>query len=296
MTALLWGIEEDAPLAAVRAALERRGARVTFIDQRRAHETEVELRSDGRVTGTITCGGAETDLDGVRSMYLRPYDPRKLSDESGDALALSDALQAFADTSDATVVNRPAANASNASKPYQATLIRAAGLDVPETLVTSDPDLVVPFWERHGAIVYKSASGVRSIVAQFTPEHRARLERVAHCPTQFQQYVAGVDVRIHVVAGEAFSCSIVSDDDDYRYAAARGRFTRIDSFDPPDEIVERAIRVTDALGLLVSGIDLRRTPDGRWFCFEVNPSPGFSYYESETGLPIAAAIAKLLVS
>ena len=29
--------------------------------------------------------------------------------------------------------------------------------------------------------------------------------------------------------------------------------------------------------------------------FEVNPSPGFTYYETNTGQPIAAAIASLLV-
>ena len=48
--------------------------------------------------------------------------------------------------------------------------------------------------------------------------------------------------------------------------------------------------------LHVAGIDLRRTPDGEWFCFEVNPSPAFLYYETATGLPIAAAIAQLLVN
>jgi glutathione synthase/RimK-type ligase-like ATP-grasp enzyme len=230
----------------------------------------------------------------VHAFYLRPYDTRKLPDPRGDAGAAGDALIAFAEMTDALVVNRPSANASNASKPYQATLIAAAGLDVPETLVTTDPDLVVPFWERHGAIVYKSVSGVRSIVAQFTPDHRGRLARVAHCPTQFQQHVSGFDVRIHVVGDDAFSCSIVSDADDYRYAGMRDGTVAMAPFDPPDEIVQSAIRVTAALGLLVSGIDLRRTADGRWFCFEVNPSPGFTYYESRTGLPIADAIAKLL--
>jgi hypothetical protein len=29
-------------------------------------------------------------------------------------------------------------------------------------------------------------------------------------------------------------------------------------------------------------------------CFEVNPSPGFSYYEGHTGQPISAAIARYL--
>jgi glutathione synthase/RimK-type ligase-like ATP-grasp enzyme len=49
------------------------------------------------------------------------------------------------------------------------------------------------------------------------------------------------------------------------------------------------------MDLVLAGIDLRLTPDGRWFCFEVNPSPAFNYYQSATGQPIAAALTRLLM-
>ena len=49
------------------------------------------------------------------------------------------------------------------------------------------------------------------------------------------------------------------------------------------------------MGLHLAGIDLRQTPRGEWYCLEVNPSPGFTYYEAVTGQPIAAAVAELLV-
>ena len=48
------------------------------------------------------------------------------------------------------------------------------------------------------------------------------------------------------------------------------------------------------LGLVLSGIDLRRTPAGDYYCFEVNPSPGFIFYERATGQPISEAVALLL--
>lgn len=38
----------------------------------------------------------------------------------------------------------------------------------------------------------------------------------------------------------------------------------------------------------------RRTPEGDWYCFEVNPSPAFTYYESRSGQPIGNAVARLL--
>jgi D-alanine-D-alanine ligase-like ATP-grasp enzyme len=41
---------------------------------------------------------------------------------------------------------------------------------------------------------------------------------------------------------------------------------------------------------------MRRTDEGEWYCFEINPSPGFTYYQNATGAPIDAAIAKLLAT
>jgi hypothetical protein len=54
------------------------------------------------------------------------------------------------------------------------------------------------------------------------------------------------------------------------------------------------VKLAAALGLLVAGIDLRRTPEDQWFCLEVNPSPAFSCFEPETGPEIGPAIASLL--
>jgi glutathione synthase/RimK-type ligase-like ATP-grasp enzyme len=56
------------------------------------------------------------------------------------------------------------------------------------------------------------------------------------------------------------------------------------------------LQLAQRLELPLAGIDLRRTPDGRHVCFEVNPSPAFSFYEQRTGLPIAAAIARYLAA
>jgi D-alanine-D-alanine ligase-like ATP-grasp enzyme len=46
--------------------------------------------------------------------------------------------------------------------------------------------------------------------------------------------------------------------------------------------------------LAVAGIDLRQNVDGDWYCFEVNPSPAFTYYQEATDQPISRAIARLL--
>ncbi len=55
-------------------------------------------------------------------------------------------------------------------------------------------------------------------------------------------------------------------------------------------------RYAHGLDLLVAGIDLRRTTDGAWHCFEVSTAPAFSWFEDHTGQPIADAVDELLSS
>jgi glutathione synthase/RimK-type ligase-like ATP-grasp enzyme len=98
------------------------------------------------------------------------------------------------------------------------------------------------------------------------------------------------------VGEKVYASEILSQADDYRYAARYGLAAEIRPATLPDDIVVRCRSVTAALGLLFAGIDLRLTSDGHCVCFEVNPSPGFTYYEAATGQPLALAVARLLSS
>jgi glutathione synthase/RimK-type ligase-like ATP-grasp enzyme len=55
------------------------------------------------------------------------------------------------------------------------------------------------------------------------------------------------------------------------------------------------VALAAALDLPFAGVDLKLAADQRVICFEVNPSPGFSWYESATGLPISRAVARWLL-
>jgi glutathione synthase/RimK-type ligase-like ATP-grasp enzyme len=192
------------------------------------------------------------------------------------------------------VVNRPVAGRSNWSKPFQLSLLAAAGLRVPDTLVTTDPSAAREFLGRHRRIVYKSVSGVRSIVATIDVRQPGRLDDLGAGPVQFQQWIDGTDVRVHVVGDRWFAAEVESDADDYRYPRAGADELDMREVAIPADLGRLLVDVTRSMGLLVSGVDLRRTAAGEWCAFEVNPSPGFSFYEEGTGQPIAAAIADLL--
>ena len=302
---LLWGVPGDTPLAAVRDSLRGRGYPFVFLDQWGILDTEIELSAGSQVTGSVRVGKQTIDLNSVTAVYLRPYDRRKLpfiaragrdSEAWRHAQHVEDILLSWIEMLTCIVVNQPAAMSTNYSKPYQAALIQAQGFATPDTLITTDSAAALEFWQFHGTVIYKSVSDVRSIVARLTSEHVQRLEHVAWCPTQFQQYVPGTDYRVHVVGEKVFACRITSTGDDYRYAERLGATTTIEADTLPADVVARCQRLAASLNLLVAGIDLRRTPDERWYCFEVNPSPGYTYYQDATDQPINEAIAELLAA
>ncbi len=308
MLILLWGITEESPLAAVHSELTSLGIPTVFIDQRDILDTEIELSVgnvlDLPVQGQIRTWYQKIDLSEITAAYLRPYDSRRLPQivQAGanspawqHAIAVDDTLMSWSEMTPAFVVNRPSAMAANGSKPYQLEQIRSLGFKVPETLVTTDPEAVRSFWELHGDIIYKSISGIRSKVSRVGVEHLERLDNVSWCPTQFQQYIPGRDYRVHVVGTEIFASEVISQADDYRYAAENDESTEIRACHLPEEVEQQCRVLAKAINLPLCGIDLRRTPGGDWYCFEVNPSPGFTYYQQFTGQPISTAIANLLV-
>jgi hypothetical protein len=302
---ILFGIPSETPVVMVREALERIKVPVLMFNQRRFDEARVEFQvSGGEVTGVLQLGREKHALEAVVGAYLRPMDDRllpELADTPADAprrlhcAAVHDVFGGWCEISPARVLNRASAQASNGSKPYQAQLIRSYGLDVPETLITNDPDAVHEFRKRHGQIIFKSISGIRSIVRTLRDDDLVRLAHIRWCPVQFQEFIDGDNVRVHVVGERVFATRVVSDATDYRYAHTQvGQAAELIAIDLDDDVAGKCVELARGLGLPFAGIDLKITPEGRTVCFEVNPSPGFSYYESGTGQPIAAAVAEYL--
>jgi len=292
---LVLGYGRDSAVRLAVEAARELGVEHVLVDQ------QADPLPDARLGGTpsegfVEVAGVRTPLADVEGVYARPLAPvggpdtRRL--ERGQALV--ELLVEWMEGADCRVASRPSAMHSNSSKPFQAQLIGSAGLEVPITLVTDDPERVRAFAAEHGTVVYKSTSGVRSIVRRLEGPALAHLDRVRALPTQFQALVPGVDVRVHVVGAQVFATEIVSDAVDYRYAGRDGLTAQLRATTLPDDVAERCVRLAARLGLPLAGIDLRRTPDGRWVCFEVNPMPGYSFYEAHTGQPISRALVRHL--
>lgn len=304
---LFCGIPSEAPLALAIAAAERAGAPFLVLNQRQLEHCDLTLEvRDGKLGGRLTIGEADYDLASFTGVYARLMEPTELPEgrprRSGapDPVALErtrlfhETLIEWLEVADARVVNRVSAMASNFSKPYQIQLIARRGLLVPPTLVTNDAPSVRRFLATHGRLIYKSISSIRSIVRELDATDARAFARLRHLPTQFQALIPGADVRVHVVGGELFACAIESAAIDYRYAGRDGIAVELRPCTLPDEVAQSCLEVAAELELPFCGIDLKRTADGLYHCFEVNPSPAYSYYEEESGQSISAALVRYL--
>ncbi len=302
---LLCGIPSESPLALVREALEDLAAPYVFLNQRQFSIMKMVLEiSGGQTRGRLHVNGESYPLEQFTGVFSRLMDSRFLPELKNEPDSspqrqlcrnLFETLTRWAEVSPARVVNRVAPMGSNFSKPFQAQLIRRFGFEVPETLITNDPELVRAFRARHQKIIYKSISGVRSIVQTFKDEDMTRLDNIRWCPTQFQAFVEGTNVRVHTVGQKVFATAISTEATDYRYAQRQiGDHAELREVELSDELAEMCVNLSEGLGLAFAGIDLKITPDKRVYCFEVNPSPAFSYYQANTGQPIARAVAEYL--
>lgn len=295
---LVCGVPSESPLAMLIDAAARLGVACRVIDQRHLAGQDIEAgMRNGKLFARWWNGAESLDLGRSPGAYTRlvpasllrgaPVDPQGVLHHH----YFVDALNAWLEIAPLRVANRNAAGISNASKPWQAQLIRRAGFATPETLLTNDPDALRAFRRAHGRIVFKSASGVRSIVTTLTDAHDARLDRIRDLPTMFQAFVPGVNYRVHVVGDAVFCTRVDSTATDYRYASREGLDAHMHPDRLPADIAARCVALAAGMGLELAGIDLKRRPDGGFVCFEVNPSPAYSCFDHESATAVAEALA-----
>jgi glutathione synthase/RimK-type ligase-like ATP-grasp enzyme len=302
---LVCGIPSETMLRAVTAKLEEMEAPFVVFNQREFADSAIWYDVvGGRVGGEFSIAGRIYDLSTITAVYSRLMDDRSLPEVANApsdsplrayCRSLHDTLIRWIEISPALVINRSAAMASNSSKPYQCQLIASHGFRIADTLVTNEPALVRSFWNEHKRIIYKSASGLRSIVQEMTREDDARLDRIRWCPTQFQAFVEGTNIRVHTIGTQVFATAIQSNAIDYRYSTQQsGVPAGLQAITLSKDLTERCLKLSRSLGLEFAGIDLKIAPDNQVYCFEVNPCPAYSYYESNTGQPISTAVAQHL--
>ncbi len=229
----------------------------------------------------------------VRHATMRTLDPQHLQQMGRLQAELNRVLLFTA----CPIINSPANAHSNYSKPYQVGLLAEAGFEVPQTLVTNIPGEARRFYNVcNGQVIFKGVSNVITLAQMLTPERFARIEFLPNSPTLFQEYIAGIDYRVHVIGNDAFVTRLVAHNEDYRRSLlVETSDVLVEAASLPPQIIDQCIAITKQQGLIVSGIDFKETPSGRLVALELNPYPQFTFYESRSGQPITQAVIDYLI-
>lgn len=297
----------DGHARAVLATLRARRVRAVLLDV-------AELPRRGRIS--LGYGGVRDAVVATRAGRIRAADvtavwwrrPRALvADPRAGAAAArfavhqtAEALQGLASTLRARWVNDPWREAVASRKPHQLAEAQRLGLAVPPTLVTNDAGRARRFLRAHGP----GRAVQKALTA--TPEDwyptrlvgaddARRLRSLRHGPVILQAYVPGVDVRVTVVGRSMFAAEIdaraTRSPEDFRPVFDDARVAPC-ALPPP--VARRLRALVSALGLRYAAVDLRRRDDGEHVFLEANPSGQWLFVERRTGLPITAAVARLL--
>ncbi|HEY2577570.1 MAG TPA: ATP-grasp ribosomal peptide maturase [Streptosporangiaceae bacterium] len=258
-------------------------------------------------------GRTLVDLTAVRSVYYRrPNQFRLAEGMSGPekAFAYGEARRGFGGVLQALDgclwVNDPVAAARCEYKPVQLAAAVACGLEIPETLITSDPARAHQWATMlDKPIIYKPMSGAwpggagtprmlyTSPVADLADLLDPALGQTAHL---LQEQVPKLfEVRAMVTGGQVLSVAIHADSE-------QGRIDwwsdydchRYEVIELPAGIRESLVQLHRRLGLVFGAADLVCEPSGRIRFLETNQCGEWGWLATETGLPVAAALAGIL--
>ncbi|MFF8785390.1 ATP-grasp ribosomal peptide maturase [Streptomyces sp. NPDC015125] len=258
------------------------------------------------VAGQVRTPSRTADLAHVRSVYWRrpewPSFPHLAPNDSRFATAqvrygLGGILYAF----DSPLwANHPLRIAAADYKPAQLSLAQQLGFTVPPTLVTNDPVEACQFIRTQGDAIFKTL--------RWTPYTREGVpvtgwadpvtadeidDSVRVTPHLFQARVDKVaDLRVLIVGRHTFAVRIDSELLDWRkdYSALTYTVEHL-----PDRVDKALHAYLDHLELVSGSFDLAVDRAGDYWWLELNPNGQWGWLETETGLPMSAAFADLLM-
>lgn len=265
-------------------------AQVTHIDMNEAFYADwcFALEESGPSARSSQFG----ELDPQAGYYVRPVDlsPVLIQPWDNQWRAMLAGLSSYLECVSGRVVNRPGGHTHNGAKPLHEAWLQQRGFDIPLAITTSDKERIKGFIAEHGEVICKSLCGVRA---------RARLVslkdfddyRSSQGPVHLQHRITGDDVRVHLVGEHAHGERIRADGIDYRDRD-------VDSVHEPisvaDDLVSRMCESARNMQLAFTGWDFKIDSEGRWWCLEVNPMPGYDSYDRRCGGAITRSIVSWL--
>jgi MvdC family ATP-grasp ribosomal peptide maturase len=302
----------------VAEALTRRGARPFRLNTERfpAHVKLSARLGNDRAAHLISDAGVQLSADEVRAVWARKlWTPRMEAnlDERFREMCVRESVAAFEGfldaLHDARWVNDLQRERAAENKQRQLRVAARAGLRIPRTLVTNDPEAARQFFdENEGRMVAKllrpltvsmNADTDFVYTSRVSAEDLAHAETLRHSPMVFQELIPKErELRIAWVDGRAFTGALDASgtsrgQTDWRRAAPEE--CRWQTAELPAEVSRGLRSLMSELGLVFGAVDLICTPAGEHVFLEVNPAGEWGMLERDLNLPISDAIADALL-
>lgn len=237
------------------------------------------------------------ELSTVSGAYYRWFkgilrSPSMTYEEELDYWNNESSLNSFLRMLDCNWVNTPSASKLHTYKPLHLKKMKIAGINLPHTTITNDLSLINHLKESEGKFIFKPVRGWDSPkLLNDEKSYEEMIPRLSKVSFTVQEYIEGTDLRVYVVGNEIYPVEIIASDIDSREGESEHKRTTL----PPD-ICEVCLKITSALGLYFSAIDMKRSKDGEYFVLEANATPIYVNDENICGYPITQKICEYLVS
>lgn len=193
-------------------------------------------------------------------------------------------------------VSHPVATRLAENKLVQLRAAQRAGLRIPDTLVSQDPEIIRSFCAAHPGAIIKSVAAARGVpfatTAVVGQELLANDDVLALEPSIYQECIPGArHLRISLVGERCDVALIEASELDWR-TDLTVPFRPY----PTDGELEHRLRATlRQLGLVMGIFDVKLTDDGEPVFLEVNPQGQFLFVEALCEIPLADTFAAFLV-
>lgn len=319
-TTLILTAADDTTADLVADALAVRGGKTARID---VGDFPVSLSVTGSISADgvwrgelVTADGTALDLESVGAVYYRrptrfrlpahlsPADRRFAEAEAHRGLG------GLLATLPARWVSHPARIADAEAKPAQLRLAAACGFRLPRTLISNNPDRLREFAkEIAGPLVYKPLSsgilrepdGLRTIYA--TRIEAADVDNwldpaaIRLTPHQFQECVTGkaYDLRVTAVGDRLFPIAIRTADPGQLDWRSNYDTLTYQHGELPAGVAAGIYRYLAAAGLAFGAFDFVMDRAGTLWWMECNPNGEWGWLTEAIDVPIAGALADLLL-
>jgi MvdC family ATP-grasp ribosomal peptide maturase len=273
------------------------------------------LHGDGR---RISFRNSEADVDTskVKAVWLRKYwSPRISPDidpdyQDGCYRESKEVLDIFLHAlSDLPFIDRLETIRKSNNKFLQLEAAKAAGIRIPRTLITNDPQELQQFFDETGTeVVAKLLTQLSTSMngnsffmytSKITRNDLEDADLLSGCPMTFQEYIQkAYELRIIYVDGNFYTGKIDSSASklgqvDWRRSTPAE--VSWETYELPAELKKQLTTLMQRMGLTYGAIDMIRSSDGEYVFLEVNPTGEWGMLQRDLGHPISDAIADALI-